>query len=104
MGQTYFSRLINCLKIEQWNISQHLGDIGNEKISLTGLDDFAPESKIGLVGVGFTKPPLEKTYISKGRSLLFLLEGHLKIQFQKASFNSPYQRSSLKLKEGPNVL
>ena len=38
-----------------------------------------------------------------GRSFLFLWEGHLKIQFHKASFNSPYQGSSLKLKEGANV-
>ena len=54
-------------------------------------------------GAGFKKPGLEKTSFSKGRLFLFLWEGHLKIQFHKASFNSPYQRSSLKLKEGRNV-
>ena len=55
-------------------------------------------------GAGFTKPPLERTSFSKGRSFLFLWQIHLKFQFHKASFNSPYQRSSLKLKEGANVL
>ena len=35
-------------------------------------------------GAGFTKPPLERTSFSKGRSFLFLCEGHLKIQFHKA--------------------
>ena len=43
-------------------------------------------------------PPLVK------EGVFFLWEGHLKIQFHKASFNSPYQRSSLNLKEGANVL
>ena len=55
-------------------------------------------------GAGFTKPPLERTSFSKGRWVFSLWEGHLKIQFHKASFNSPYQRSSLNLKEGANVL
>ena len=54
--------------------------------------------------VGFTKTPLERTSFSKGKSFLFLWEGQLKNQFHKASFNSPYQRSSFKLKEGANVL
>ena len=34
-------------------------------------------------GVSFTKPPLERTFFSKGRSFLFLWEGHHKIQFHK---------------------
>ena len=55
-------------------------------------------------GAGFTKSPLERTSFSKGRCFFFLWEGHLKIQFHKPSFNSPYQRSSLNLKEGANVL
>ena len=50
------------------------------------------------------KSPLERTSFSNGRSFLFLWEGHPKIQFKKASFNSPYQMSSLILKEGANVL
>ena len=55
-------------------------------------------------GATFTKSPLERTFFSKGMSFSFLWEDHLKIQFHKASVNSPYQRSSLKLKEGANVL
>ena len=55
-------------------------------------------------GAGFRKPPLERTSFSKRRSFLVLWEAHLKTQFPKASFKSPYQRSSLKLKEGANVL
>ena len=51
----------------------------------------------------FMKPPLESTSFSKERSNLFLWEGHLKFQFHKVSFNSRYQRSSLKFKEGANV-
>ena len=54
-------------------------------------------------GAGFTKPTLERTSFSKGRLFLFLWEGHLKIQFHKASFNSPYQRPSLKFMGGANV-
>ena len=58
----------------------------------------------GFLGQGFRKPPLERTCFSKGRSFLFFCEGHIKIQFHKASFNSPYHRSSLEVKEGANVL
>ena len=53
-------------------------------------------------GASFTKP-LERTSFIKGKAFLFLWEGHLKTKFHKVSFNSPYQRSSLKLKEGANV-
>ena len=55
---------------------------------------------IKVLGLVSRKPPLEGTSFSKGRSFLFLWKGHLKIQFHKASFISPFQRSSLKLKEG----
>ena len=40
----------------------------------------------------FTKPSVERTLFSKGRSFLFLWEGHLKIEFLKTSFNFFYQR------------
>ena len=54
-------------------------------------------------GAHFTKHPLERTSFNKGRSFLFLCESKLKIQFHKASFKSPSQRSSLKLKVKANV-
>ena len=58
--------------------------------------------KLTTSGAGFTKPPLKWASFSKGR-IFFLQEGHLKMQFRKSSFNSPYQKSSLKL-EGANAL
>ena len=50
-----------------------------------------------ILGTGWKGPPLVK------EGHFFLYKGHLKIQFHNASFNSPYQRSYLKLKEGANV-
>ena len=54
----------------------------------------------GTSGPSFTKPPLQRTSLSKGRRYFFLWKGHLKFQFHKASFNPPFQRTSFNLKEG----
>ena len=73
------------------------------------MHSFPPPLLLVLLGAlsipeaGFTKPLLERTSFCKGGLFFFLWEGHLKIQFHKASFNSPFQMSSLKLKEGANV-
>ena len=63
------------------------------------FEQYSPNKYIFTSTDSFTKPPLGRTSFSKGRSFLFLWE----IQFHKASFNSSYPRSSLKLKEGANV-
>ena len=46
----------------------------------------------------FHEASFGKDLFSKGRFFLFLCEGHLKIQFHKASFKSPYRRTSLFIK------
>ena len=43
-------------------------------------------------GTGFIKPPLQRTSLSKGRSISFLWESHLKFTFLEVSLLKVFRR------------